>query len=360
MQKNLPELKRVLLVEVAGSHDECLYTQINALREANVDLKLALDEGVSNRLISDTPKVIVRKHGDSNRDIVRAISAVISDYDPDTVVFNTAQGSIVRDLSLKFLFKKVRFVGIIHTTRKFKGSFTQRLINLKCREYLFLSQFLRKDVGDKPGFRLDYFYSLDFPYVTERKLNFPNKRVVVIGGVEKRRKDLDGFINMIHADAMLSYQFVFLGKSDSTKEEVQNFKATLEKGGLKDRVVLFEQFVSHEEFAAELSKADFILPLIHPDTPSADQYFKNQIPGAMNVSLAWTIPMLIHEEYRSISELNNAAFYYNLSTFESTLAEIDSSIYQNKVEEMKKLSAYQSDTQHERFMRFLHRENIDE
>ena len=50
MSKNVFDLKRVLLVEAGGSHDECLYTQIHALQEAGVEYKLAVDDKVAARL----------------------------------------------------------------------------------------------------------------------------------------------------------------------------------------------------------------------------------------------------------------------------------------------------------------------
>ncbi len=353
-------MKRVLLVEAGGSHDECLYTQIHALREAGVEYKLAVDDKVAARLDGfQNECVIVRRNGDDNKAIVREIRKLIRDYQPDTVIFNTAQGRFVRDLALQHLFHKVRFVGLIHTTRKFKGSFTQKLINLKCKEYLFLADFLLKDVGQRPGKHLDFFYTLDFPGKKEEKEPFPQKRIAIIGGVEHRRKDLDGFVEMIGQKGLEAYRVVFLGKSDDSKEEVQLFIRKLKEKGLEDRVHIFHDFVSHDQFAAELAKADFILPLIHPETPSADQYFTNQIPGAMNVSLSWKIPMLLHEAYERITELQEASFYYKPGNFAEAIAAIDEQTYSGKVNGMKVYLPYQTAVNKARFMHFLRRENTD-
>ena len=343
-----------MLLEAASSHDECLYTQWEALRSAGVEVELAVDEQVANRLqLPDARIHIVRKSESTNTDIVRAVSKLIKQGKPDLVVFNTAQGRFVRDLALRFLFHKVRFVGIIHTTRKFKGSFTQKIINLKIKNYLFLARFLLDQCKDKSTRRMDFFYPLDFPGAKQAKAAFPSKRIAIIGGVEERRKDLNGLLEMMRQEGCSGVHLVFLGKSDLNKPEVQHFCEKLEALSLSNRVSLFEDFVSHEDFNAELAHVDFILPLVHSGTPSAEQYFSNQIPGAMNVALAFTIPLLIEESYRQISELQDAAFYYKVEEFGLLLEKLSAEQHEQKVAQMKANPLYQTEVQRSRYLSFL-------
>lgn len=358
MRKIDGKLKKVLLIEAASSHDECLYTQVEALKSAGVEVQLAVDEQVANRIqVSDAQIHIVRTRASSNRDIVRAVSKLIKEAKPDVVVFNTAQGRFVRDLALRFLFHKVRFVGIIHTTRKFKGSFTQKIINLKIKDYLFLARFLLDQCKQNSSLRMDYFYPLAFPGKKQSKEPFPKKGIAIIGGVEERRKDLNGLLEMMQQEGCSDYHFVFLGKSDRTKPEVQHFCEKLETLSLTNRVSLFEDFVSHDAFNAELAQVDFILPLVHAGTPSAEQYFSNQIPGAMNVALAFKIPLLIEENYSHISELQEAAYYYKQDEFAAFLAQLTAMQYEQKVEAMKSNTDFQLESQGLRYLSFLRGEN---
>lgn len=358
MRKNDGKLKKVLLLEAASSHDECLYTQWEALKSAGVEVELAVDEQVANRIqISDAQVHIVRTRASSNRDIVQAVSQLIREAKPDVVVFNTAQGRFVRDLALRFLFHKVRFVGIIHTTRKFKGSFTQKIINLKIKDYLFLARFLLDQCKPNSSLRMDYFYPLYFPGARQAKAAFPSKRIAIIGGVEERRKDLNALLDMMQQEGSTDVHFVFLGRTDRSKPEVQRFCERLDELELSSRVRLFDAFISHELFNQELAQVDYILPLVHPGTPSAEQYFSNQIPGAMNVALAFTIPLLIEESYRQISELQDAAFYYKVEEFGLLLEKLSAEQHEQKVAQMKANPLYQTEVQRSRYLSFLQGEN---
>jgi predicted nucleotide-binding protein (sugar kinase/HSP70/actin superfamily) len=84
---------------------------------------------------------------------------------------------------------------------------------------------------------------------------------------------------------------------------------------------LFDTFVSAEEFDAYLKVTDLIWPMVHPNTQSADEYFKNQISGAMNVSFAYKIPMLIHQEYGIQWEDFSNSITYNFENFAQKVQE---------------------------------------
>ncbi len=270
---------------------------------------------------------------------------------PEKVIFNTAQGSLVRDLCLRFLFNKIEFIGIVHTVRKFKGSRTQQLISLKINRYLLLSKFLLDSVEPNKQ-TLAYFYPLRFPTFAKSPKKASVPQIVIIGGVENRRKDLIGFTRMLDQLAPEDAQFIFMGKSDPKKEEVITFQKMLAANGHENRVTFYEEFVSQEEFDSVLHSADLILPLVHPDTPSADQYFKNQISGAMTVSFSYKVPMLIHNYYKDIKEMNAAAFYYEPNQFKSALSD---ALKHNtaKTEEMKSQKEFSCEYQEERYLDFV-------
>ena len=82
--------------------------------------------------------------------IIRRLMRILKQKDVDKVVFNTAQGGHVRNACLFSLFRKMEFIGVVHTTRKFQGSFTQRMIHLKIKKYFVLGEFLRDSVASAP------------------------------------------------------------------------------------------------------------------------------------------------------------------------------------------------------------------
>ena len=169
--------------------------------------------------------------------------------------------------------------------------------------------------------RVHHFYPVDF---LNAPINFEpqdHTHITLMGSVEKRRKDLVGFVSMIQ-QCDTSVRFSFIGKADSSDPEVVEFKAKLAHINCLHRVEFYDNYVNTETMRQILRKTSAILPLIHPDTSSAKEYFRHQIPGAMIVALGYKIPLLLHDSFRNIDELISASCYYTLSEFASSLEEI--------------------------------------
>lgn len=347
------------LIEIGGSHDECLYTQLHALKSEGHFVVLVCTKELEQRnpqfhdLIDEFILIDKKELKIKRKKILRGIWRALKDQKVNKVIFNTAQGTNVRILCTLSLFSKIEFIGIIHTIRKFQGSFTQRIINLRIRKYLLLSEFLYDQVSTPKGIRLDWFYPLSFPHfeVETDKRNEPEKlRITIIGGVESRRKDLNGFLDIAKQLKNQPIEFIFLGKSDFENKEVLAFRLNILNSGLNDQVKFYQNFVKQEEFDRVVRNSDLILPLVHPNTPSADEYFKNQISGAMTISFAYKIPMLIHEAYSGIREMQTAAIYYSLPDFITKL-DRDKILQVNKAMELN--PSYNSTFQEKRFLEFI-------
>ncbi len=344
----------IALVEVGGSHDECLLTQLQALNEFGCDVVMVCTQDIRERNPAFEPLVshfhIVRFSGSKTNRFqeVRRALRFMEQEGVTRAVLNTAQGDLIRNLAVLALFSSIEFTGIIHTTRKLKGSFTQRVIHRKVRKYLLLSEYLLSTVPAPKDIRLDYFYPIVFDGIRERE-SHEGLPVAIIGGVERRRKDIDGFCRMLE-QLDNSVHFTFLGKSDPSHPDVQWLEIRLQEMGRRHQVTLYHEFVSHEKFNRQLAKTDFILPLVHPDTPSADQYFRNQISGAMTVAFGYKIPLLVHEAYAHIEEMKFASFYYSLEKFGEVLNAADTG---SKQEEMENAPACSPEIQKERFRNFV-------
>lgn len=290
--------------------------------------------------------------------IIRRLMRTLKTKKIDRAVFNTAQGGHVRNACLFSLFRKIEFVGIIHTIRKFEGSFTQKVIGLKMKKYFVLGEFLASKylpsdppISDPINRRTGVFYPIDFPNIPINYEAMEQLHISLIGTVEKRRKDLDGFISLIQqCDSYV--RFSFLGKAEPTNPDVIEFKEKLAEINCLDRVDFFDGFVNSELIGQVLRKTNAVLPLVHPNTPSAKEYFRNQIPGAMNIALGYTVPLLMHESFKEIEELNAASVYYEMDTFSEALNELTSNEKAIR-EKMLTTEKYTSDYQHKAFLNFL-------
>ena len=357
---SIPE--RIALIEFDSSHDECLLTQVNALKKHGSWVLLVTNDIIRNRnqqlesLVDEWIDIDSRGLGFTGAAIgdamiVRRLMRRLKEEKIDRAVFNTAQGGHVRNACLFSLFRKIEFVGIIHTIRKFQGSFTQKVISLKIKKYFVLSTFLKEHVPFQKNIKIETFYPIDFPNV---KGNFELKgqtHISLIGTVEKRRKDLDGFLSLIQqCDAKVT--FSFLGKADPANSEVIEFKKNLAEINCLDRVEFFDNYVSSEIINQILRKTTAILPIIHPNTPSAVEYFRHQIPGAMNIALGYKIPLLLPEQFKKISELRAGSCYYQMDQFSSAIEELmtrHSSIQKT----MTETEAFSNSWNQDRYLQFL-------
>lgn len=349
--------KTIALIEIGGSHDECLLSQMHAIKSTGRKVLLITFAEILernpefNNYIDD--KLFVDMSGskvERSKEVSR-IWKKLKASKCEKAVLNTAEGNLVRLLCLKAFFHKIEFIGIVHNTRKFEKSFTQSIINKKIKKYLMLSENLLQSISPPKNLKVDYFYPIRYSSKA-KTIEKTTRTAVIIGGVERRRKDLDGFVQIAEQAKEANVKFVFLGKSDESLEDVQWFLNEIKERGLTGLIKTYDHFVAQDEFDAQIQNADLILPIVHPDTKSAEEYFKSRISGAMSVSFGYKIPMMIHEAYSHINEMNAASFYYNMDNFGSEISKALESIEEKKAI-MKSYEAYNVEFQEKRYLDFL-------
>lgn len=350
-------MERIAIVELGGSHDECILSQLIALKSSNCHVTLVCTKNLYDR----TP--FFMDHLDDVQFIHLSGSAFGDFYEMvklnrfftktgiSKVVLNTAQGGHIRNLCLTSN-KNVEFIGIIHTLKKFQGSFTQKLIDRKIKKYFVLNDFFLEKIQPKKGQSVQSFYPLRFPKFRQQQFK-PDHEVwiTIIGGVETRRKDLLGSLSLMKGTKEY-IRFVFLGKSQVNSPDRLLFEQEMDGAQLAGRVTLFDEFVSAEEFDAVLEATDIIWPMVHPGTPSADEYFKNQISGAINVAFSYKIPLLVHRQYAaSWKDLNNS-IQYEMDTFNQDLdsALVNLQSFKNCLIEEEK---FDPEVQEKKYLAFL-------
>lgn len=357
MQEQTKEKDRIALVEIAGSHDECLMTQMLALRSVSAHVTWITGSAMYARcahlhsLIDDVHIVDVegKAWGDFRK--VKRIVAFLTENQISKVVFNTAQGGHVRNLAM-LMPKNIRCYGIIHTLRKFQDSFTQKIISKTVKNYVVLSDDLLAKTKIPEGIRVGTFYPVDFPHF-DTQVDKPEDEtwITLTGGMETRRKDLAAMMDILHQTPE-KVRFIFLGKTDLNDPGAQTFIHDLKNQEMTNRVVWFDDFVSQEQFDAFLRQTDFLLPLIHPDTPSSEQYIRNQISGAFLLSFSYQIPLLIHHRYEQEKDLRESSWFYDIATFDVSLEHA----INHRIQLHTKIAnepKWKPEFQHRNFLRFI-------
>lgn len=351
-----PQLK-IAIVEIGGSHDECILSQVIALKKKGCWLVFCSTREMYERnslfatLFDEFHEVNLPKSMIGDFLAMRNLNKWFVRSSISKVILNTAQGGHVRNLCLTS-HRSVAFFGIIHTIKMLDKSFTQSLISRKVKHYFVLNDTLKKRVHSPKGISIHSFYPLDYPSY-DQKIEKPKTAfwVTIIGGVEFRRKDLSGFISFAKTTAA-HVKFIFLGKSDEHHEDVIQFKSMINTNGIDSKMVLFNEFVDQETFDATLKVTDCILPLIHPNTPSAEEYFNRQISGAINVAFSYGIPMMIHEAYSEWEDFQSGVQFYNLSNQSEQFVEL----MQRKnefVEALKLNPKFSKNLQNEKFAKVI-------
>jgi hypothetical protein len=350
--------RKVAIVEWGGSHDECLLSQFVALKNAGCETwfvstpELWVRNSQLQGVVDHFYSLEFTKKAFKDFLVVRRLTKWFIEQGIEKVVFNTAQGAHVRNACF-LASSKVEFIGVVHTLNKFTKSFTQRLIHRKIQKYFVLNDYFLDRITVPKGLQVRSFYPLRFPSF-EMEVEKPDGEywITVIGGVENRRKDLVGSLELIRALSHLPVRVIFLGKADPNHKEVRDFRALLEEEKLSNRTLFFDAFIDEQNYDAYLKKSDFIWPMVHPGTPSAQEYFRNQITGGMNVSFAYRIPMLVHQAYVEEWTDLNVAFAYSQKTFCSDveLAMKDLIAMQNRIGNNQK---FNFEWQEDRYIQFL-------
>jgi hypothetical protein len=101
-----------------------------------------------------------------------------------------------------------------------------------------------------------------------------------------------------------------------------------------------------------IQNSDFLCPIIHPNTPSAEEYISNQISGMFNLAYSYQIPLLIHSTYNSIEDLQKSSFFYEISTFGNA---VENAITHRaeKIAEIDHVLKWKENNQEEKFLKFF-------
>ncbi len=303
---------KIALVELGSSHDECLYAQVKILKSIpQVHLTLIAHEDLQSRAQFygdiDQTAFFAPKKGFKRWRRLFTLWRYCRRQDFDIIIFNTAQGKAVSRL-VRFPFGRTQFMGILHNTRKLRGSFSQRFITKKLKHYFVLSEYLKKHVPQRVA--ASVFYPILFPHYPSMPVTKQKDEVwiCVPGQVEFKRRDYQSLLRSIEKEGIQPHiKFILLGRSAHAEGNGASIRGWIRDHGMENHFQMWDDFIPVDTFYNYLEQSDYILPLIHEGSISADLY-KYQISGAFNLALGYQKPILADQsivdllsEYHPIS-----------------------------------------------------------
>ncbi|NWF49660.1 MAG: hypothetical protein HXY49_03880 [Ignavibacteriaceae bacterium] len=323
-------MKNFLIVEFSASHSELIFSQILFLEKYGCKIHLFINHYSPFKALSSA--IITKTNPDWSRiRLYRELLRYVQKEKIDTIIFNTAEGLIVRDLIPFLLFKKIKAAGILHHAEKAVKSFTQKIISLKVRKYFVLNDYVLvwlKNNYKGDNLKFESFYPI---YFQEAFAKTPVKSdddfiVCLPGAVEPERKDYKTLINILAENKInLNPKIKFQILGNSSGKEGGKIKQLINEKNLDEIFITYNNFIDDEEFYQSIKSSSIILPLIHPSGKYFNSFLETGISGVFNLALGFRKPMLLHESFRIHPDYRDVSLFYSEKDFISKLNYISSS-----------------------------------
>ena len=317
-------MKKVALLEIDGTHEECVYSQLLFLKKGGyetafiyeADLKKKLQDMNAGNL--EVPFSIKGKKGLEYWKTLWSIRNYLVTHEYRTIIFNSTHGNLIRNFTLLPFPAGYRFFGTLHGINKLHGSFTQRIISRRIRNYYLLNDYLKENLKEVPydkSLRFESFYPIYFPeFSGQPKIEKPADElwVGIPGQVEYKRREYE---NLVRAFGALKekpkYRFLLLGDDKHRDSDAERLKEVIRSCKVEEYFV-FTGYLSYPAYHAYLKQCDVIAPLIHPGTEGYRKYFFYQITGGYNLAFAYKKPLMMLSEFKRYADFEENAVFYTL------------------------------------------------
>ncbi len=327
-------INNVLILEIGGSHIECVHTMIHLLHSKQNKIYLACNEKLSNSVIEKDkladllllPNDISKKQ---QFGIFFKLRKYITGNAIGTVVINTTEITIVRDMLL--FLPKLNYVGIVHNAAKLEKSFTlTKLIGKRVRKVFVLGNYLLQHVKPSPVFKVAPFFPIYFPPPKhiEVKKSQSDFWIVVPGVALNKRRDYAGLLAALKKQENFPshIKFVLLGIYDLFDTVTEKERAS---EWWQNHFITFKGFVDYNTFHSYMKLSDVVLPLLRRE--ENDFYGDSRISGSFNLGLGYQLPFLLPVAYKQNTDLKPYSIYYkDLDEMVGTLEHFDTSFKQQQ------------------------------
>jgi hypothetical protein len=307
--------KNIALVELGGSHTECMHLQIKALKESGYNVFIicnsSLFDDFPDKHLFDGYQLHQIEH--SIKSQIKCILKTRQFFKRNRItsaVFNTSEINIVRNLLLFPLPAVTNYVGIVHNGKYLESSTSCKIVSRRVRKYFVLSRTIRDCLNIKLNVKVDAFYPIYFPEYP--KADLPDKKsgelwITVPGSISPDRKELDSLLTSIENTALdKSVHLILLGKIHGDKyPELAGRISSLSKS---NNIVMFDSRVPDDIFSSYMNLSDIVMPLIHADT-----YGNCRISGSYNLAYGYKIPLYMEQKLSHFPDFKNIALFYDQS-----------------------------------------------
>ncbi len=220
------ENENIALIELGGSHDECLFSQVLFLKKYGYKVHIILFRDHLDRIDKwkevDIWKTFEPVSGAIGRwKLVLGVRAYLRKNRIRHAIINTAEGNNIRELTL-LPSKGIRYTGLIHFSKKLWTSSSQGIINRKIKKYFVLADFISENLEQAdPSLEISYFYPIYFPENIQPEIpeNIVREELMVTipGAVDFARRDYSSLMNeMVSNGPPTGFRFVLLGRTTGT------------------------------------------------------------------------------------------------------------------------------------------------
>jgi len=309
------EKEAIALVELGGSHDECLYSQVLFLKKYGLRVHVILFEDHLDH-IEAYPEVDAWQSFNKPEGwleewiLVFRLLSYLKRQGICKAVLNTAEGNLIRKLSL-VAGRNTELTGIMHLSSKLWTSRSQKIINRKISKYFVLADFIKENLEKSgTGVSIESFYPIYFPVEkTVDTLRYGSHQICVPGAVDFARRDYQSLLDeMQSAEIPSGVKFVLLGRTSN--KDGRELKARIRELGLEKHFIIFDGFIPHEQFYEHLKKAWLVLPLITPRCKHHAEYLEYRITGSFNLAYGFGHPMLQHESFAGTRIYRETSVFY--------------------------------------------------
>ena len=338
-----PINKNVALLELGGSHTECMHLQIKALKDYGYSIFLICNCKLFDDFPNKTDFKAYQLFDDKKSviDKIKQISSIkkfLNQNDINTLVINTLEVTAVRDL-LVFPPSTIKnYVALLHNAKKLnKAHF--RYTRKRVKKILLLSKDIENSINIKSKhFKISTLYPIYFPQYPDFIVEKPDNEfwITIPGFISFKRKNLAYLFKSMQEETLnKGIKFIFLGKVN--ENEQQEFKDEINKLPNSAVIKTFDSRIPENVFATYIKSSDLILPLVN-----IDHYKSHRISGAYNLAYGYKIPLYLEAELNNCSDFEGVALFYQKS--KNIISQINDLVENNNnvVEKYKQNLLYHS------------------
>lgn len=338
LSKQPNERVKVALIELYPYHSELIFSQLLFLSKSNCEVTLIVDKEnrVDINILSPYTKKILTFDFKKFNSFIKLRREIVNSK-INHLVFNTAQGNRMLKFSLFPLPQKIIIAGLIHNTDKLSFSLGQKIISRKIKSYFVLASYMQVFFPSLKNIKSTH---INCSYRSEQIVKPTKKKagdiwLGVPGSVEYKRRDYSFLLDLVKNEKFpKNVKIILLG--NASKFEGPILLNKIKELGKENNFLWFNQFVEQGLFDSYMESIDYLLPLIHPSTPSAKAYLKNKVSGTFIQSKTYSKPMLIHKMFDQD--------YFDYDYYSYSSVDDLTSIICNKIEiPIKKIPKFEED-----------------